>query len=213
MEHMEHAKTNYWQIFKNGIWGENPVFRLALSLCPAVATTTTIKNGLLTGVSVAFVLAMVNITVSLLKNFIHPKARFPIFMFTIATWVTVTDLVLSAYARAIYSEIGLYIQLIVTYAIVFSRAELVASKQKVFPSAIDGLSMGIGFTFALVLISFIREILGKGAFVGVPFAESSPFLLMLLPAGGFFVVGLLMALLNWIDIRFLGKTPISSGGH
>jgi electron transport complex protein RnfE len=210
---MSSAKISYLQMFKNGIWGENPVFRLALSLCPAVAVTTTVKNGLLMGVSVLFVLVMVNITISLLKQFIHTRARFPIFMFTIATWVTVTDLVLSAYVRGLYHEIGLYIQLIVTYAIVFSRAELVASKQKVIPSAIDGLSMGIGFTIALVLISFIREILGKGAVVGIPFAEASPFLLMLLPAGGFFIVGLLMALLNWIDIRFLGKTPVSGGGH
>jgi electron transport complex protein RnfE len=210
---MSSAKISYLQMFKNGIWGENPVFRLALSLCPAVAVTTTVKNGLLMGVSVLFVLVMVNITISLLKQFIHTRARFPIFMFTIATWVTVTDLILSAYVRGLYHEIGLYIQLIVTYAIVFSRAELVASKHKVIPSAIDGLSMGIGFTIALVLISFIREILGKGAVIGIPFAETSPFLLMLLPAGGFFIVGLLMALLNWIDIRFLGKTPVSGGGH
>lgn len=210
---MEDTKINYWQVFKNGLWDENPVFRLALSLCPAVAVTSTVKNGLLMGVALIFVLTMVNITISLIRQFIHPKARFPTYMFIIATWVTVIDLILGAHFRAIHKEIGLFIQLIVTFAIVFSRAELVASKNRVLPSAIDGLGMGIGFTFALILISAIREVLGKGAILGFSFTDDSPFLLMLLPVGGFFVVGMLMALLNWIDIRFRGKTPTGGIGH
>jgi len=200
---------DYWNIFRKGLWEENPVFRLALSLCPAVAITTTVKNGLLMGLALAFVLIMVNITVSLLRKVIQPKARFPAYMFVIATWVTVIDLILGAYSRAVYKEIGLYVQLIVTFAIVFSRAELVAAKNKVIPSAVDGMGMGAGFTIALLIISFIREILGKGAILGIPFTEGGPFLLMLLPVGGFFVMGFVMGLLNWIDIKFFGRTPVS----
>jgi len=205
--------TSYWDIFKKGLWEENPVFRLALSLCPAVAITTTVKNGLLMGVALIFVLTMVNITISSLRKVIQPKARFPAYMFVIATWVTIIDLFLSAYSRAVYKEIGLYVQLIVTFAIVFSRAELVASKNKVIPSLVDGLGMGVGFTLALLTISFLREILGKGAILGIPFTDGSPFLLMLLPVGGFFVMGLVMGLLNWIDMRFFGRTPVSGLHH
>jgi len=195
---------NYWKIFKNGIFGENPVFRLALSLCPAVAVTSAVKNGFLMGIAVLFVITMVNLTVSVLKNFIHPKVRIPVYMFIIATWVTVTDLMMAAYARDVYKEIGLYIQLIVAFAVVLSRAELFASKQKVIPSVVDGLGMGIGFLIALIMISFVREVLGKGAILGEQIIASKPLLIMLLPTGGFFVLGLLLGLLNWIEIKFFG---------
>src|SRR3972149_6694040 len=101
------TKTNYGTIFKNGIFGENPVFRLALSLCPAVAVTSGVKNGFLMGVAVLFVMTMVNATVSLLRKFISPKVRIPSYMFIIATWVTVTDQVMAAYQRAVYKDMGL----------------------------------------------------------------------------------------------------------
>lgn len=207
------TKVSYGTIFKNGIFGENPVFRLALSLCPAVAVTSGVKNGFLMGVAVVFVMTMVNATVSLIRNFIHPKVRIPSYMFIIATWVTVTDLVMAAYSRAVYKDMGLYIMLIVAFAIVLSRAEVFASKNKFWPSVADGFAMGLGFLLALVLIGVFREFLGKGSLWGYAILDSKPLLIMILPTGGFFAMGLLMGMLNWIDRKFFGGTGASSGGH
>lgn len=204
---------SYWSLIKNGIFAENPIFRVALSLCPAVAVTNAVKNGFLMGIAVLFVQTMVNVTISLLRNFIHPRVRLPSYMFIIATWVTVTDLLMAAFARDVYKQMGLYIQLIVAFAIILSRAELFASKNKVAPSFFDGLGMGIGFLFALVVISFFRELLGKGSIWGIHIVEFKPLLIMILPTGGFFAVGILMGLFNWIDIKFFGGTGASGGGH
>ncbi|HAK60777.1 MAG TPA: electron transport complex subunit RsxE [Nitrospiraceae bacterium] len=206
-------KVSYWAIFKNGLFGENPVFRLALSLCPAVAVTSGVKNGFLMGVAVFFVMTMVNVTVSLIRSFISPKVRIPAYMFIIATWVTVTDLVMGAYARDVYKEMGLYIMLIVAFAIVLSRAEVFASKNKLIPSMIDGMGMGLGFLLALVLIGITREFLGKGSLWGYDILHTRPLLIMVLPTGGFFAMGLLMGFLNWIDRKVFGGTGASSGGH
>ena len=207
------TKTNYGTIFKNGIFGENPVFRLALSLCPAVAVTSGVKNGFLMGVAVLFVMTMVNATVSLLRNFINPKVRIPSYMFIIATWVTVTDQIMAAYQRAVYKDMGLYIMLIVAFAIVLSRAEMFASRNKFLPSVVDGASMGLGFLLALVLLGIFREFLGKGSLWGYPILGTKPLLIMILPTGGFFAMGLMMGFLNWIDRKFFGGTGSSGGAH
>jgi electron transport complex protein RnfE len=206
-------KVNYGTIIKNGIFGENPVFRLALSLCPAVAVTSGVKNGFLMGVAVVFVMTMVNATVSLLRNFINPKVRIPSYMFIIATWVTVTDLVMAAYARDVYKQMGLYIMLIVAFAIVLSRAEMFASRNKLLPSIVDGAAMGFGFLAALVLLGVFREFLGKGSLWGYKFIEAKPLLIMIMPTGGFFAMGLMMGWLNWIDRKFFGGTGGGGGGH
>lgn len=205
--------VNYGTIFKNGLFGENPVFRLALSLCPAVAVTGGVKNGFLMGVAVVFVMTMVNVTVSLLRNFISPKVRIPSYMFIIATWVTVTDQVMSAYQRAVYKEMGLYIVLIVAFAIVLSRAEMFASKNKLLPSAVDGFAMGMGFLLALVVLGVFREFLGKGSLWGAQILPGKPVLIMIMPAGGFFAMGLVMGWLNWVDRKFFGGTGGGGGGH
>jgi H+/Na+-translocating ferredoxin:NAD+ oxidoreductase subunit E len=215
---MSTNNTGYWTIFKNGVFGENPVFRLALSLCPAVAVTSGVKNGTLMGVAVLFVMVMVNATVSLIRNFINPKVRIPSYMFIIATWVTVTDLVMAAYARDVYKQMGLYIMLIVAFAIVLSRAEVFAMRNKLLPSIIDGAGMGMGFLVALALIGVFREFLGKGAFWGfqILWADGKPvkpMLIAILPAGGFFAMGLIMGGLNWIDRRFFGGTGSGGGAH
>jgi electron transport complex protein RnfE len=210
---MSTNSTNYWAIFKNGMFGENPVFRLALSLCPAVAVTGGVKNGFLMGVAVVFVMTMVNGTVSLLRKFINPKVRIPSYMFIIATWVTVTDQVMAATQRAVYKEMGLYIVLIVAFAIVLSRAEMFASKNKLLPSLADGFAMGLGFLMALVLLGVFREMLGKGSLWGNQILPGKPVLIMIMPAGGFFAMGLMMGWLNWIDRKFFGGTGASSGGH
>jgi H+/Na+-translocating ferredoxin:NAD+ oxidoreductase subunit E len=207
------SNRSYSRLVRNGIFAENPIFRVALSLCPAVAVTNGVKNGFLMGIAVLFVQVMANVTVSFMRKFIHPRVRLPSYMFLIATWVTVIDLVMAAFTRDVYKQMGLYIQLIVAFAIILSRAELFASKNKVAPSFFDGLGMGIGFLFALVVISFFRELFGKGSLWGAHIVDFKPLLIMILPTGGFFAVGLLMGLFNWIDIRFFGGGGASGGGH
>jgi len=207
------SDVKYGTIIKNGMFGENPVFRLALSLCPAVAVTSGVKNGFLMGIAVLFVMTMVNATVSLLRNFINPKVRIPSYMFIIATWVTVTDQVMAATQRTVYKEMGLYIVLIVAFAIVLSRAEMFASKNKLLPSIVDGASMGMGFLLALVLLGVFREFLGKGSLWGAQILPGKPVLIMIMPTGGFFAMGLMMGWLNWIDRKFFGGSGASSGGH
>lgn len=205
--------VSYWSLFKNGIFGENPVFRLALSLCPAVAVTSGVKNGFLMGVAVMFVMTMTNVTVSLLRNFISPKVRIPSYVFITATWVTVIDQYMAAHERAVYKEMGLYIMLIVAFAIILSRAEMFASKNKVIPSFVDGMGMGLGFLLALVLLGVFREFLGKGSLWGVHLLPTKPLLIMIMPTGGFFAMGLMMGWLNWMDRKFFGGSGASSGGH
>jgi len=205
--------TSLGALFKNGIFGENPVFRLALSLCPAVAVTSGVKNGFLMGIAVLFVMTMTNVTVSLLRNFINPKVRIPSYVFITATWVTVIDQVMSAYQRPVYKEMGLYIMLIVAFAIILSRAEMFASKNKLLPSFVDGVGMGLGFTLSLMLLGVFREFLGKGSLWGVHILPVKPLLIMIMPTGGFFAMGLMMGWLNWIDRRFFGGAGASSGGH
>jgi len=192
------------EIFLNGIFGENTIFRMAISLCPAIAVTNALKNGVALGVSVVFVQTMVNLTVSAIRKFIHPKIRIPIFMLIIAGYVTIIDMVMATYARAVYKEIGLYIQIIVAFASIFARAEVFASKNRVVPAFMDGFGMGIGFLFAMIIISFFRELLGKGELWGLSIVGTKPLLIMILPAGGFLTVGILMGFFNWIDIRFFG---------
>jgi electron transport complex protein RnfE len=189
------------------------VFKLELSLCPAVAVTTSVKNGFLMGVAVMFVMTMVNITVSALRNVINPKVRIPTYILIIATYVSATDMVMAAYARTAYAEMGLYIQLIVVFAIIISRAELFASKHKMFPAAVDGFFMGIGFLFALILIGGVREVLGKGTLMGFEIFATRPMLIMVLPTGGFFVIGLFMAFFNWIEEKYFGGMASGGGGH
>jgi electron transport complex protein RnfE len=205
-------KVSFKKLIVNGIFSENPVFKLALSLCPAVAVTTSVKNGFLMGVAVLFVMTMVNITVSVLRNFINPKVRIPAYILIIATYVSMTDMVMAAYSRTAYKEMGLYIQLIVVFAIIISRAELFASKNKVVPSAVDGIGMGLGFLGALVLVGGVRELMGKGSLLGLDIFGSNPLLIMVLPTGGFFVIGLLMGLFIWVEGKYFGGTGGESGG-
>jgi len=195
------SRVSYIDLIKNGIFKENTIFKLALSLCPSIAVTNNLRNGVLMGVAVLFVQVMVNITISLMRNFIHPRIRLPIFMLIISGWVTVTDLTMAAFTPEAYKQMGLYIQLIVAFASILARAEMFASKNKVVPSMFDGVGMGLGFLFALTVISFFREMLGRGSLWGFPIIDAKPLLIMILPAGGFFAVGILMAFFNWMSMR------------
>ncbi|MEW6109253.1 MAG: electron transport complex subunit RsxE [Nitrospirota bacterium] len=204
------SKSSNWELIKNGIIAENTIFKLALSLCPAIAVTSGLKNGVLMGIAVLFVQVMVNITISLMRKVIHPKVRLPIFMLIISGWVTITDMSMAAFVPDVYKQMGLYIQLIVAFASILARAEMFASKNKILPAMSDGIGMGIGFLFALSVISFFRELLGKGSLWGVSIINAKPFLIMILPAGGFLAVGILMALFNWIDARYMKKSAHAS---
>ncbi|MFA6055544.1 MAG: electron transport complex subunit RsxE [Thermodesulfovibrionales bacterium] len=194
--------VSYLDLIKNGILKENTIFKLALSLCPSIAVTNNLRNGVLMGVAVLFVQVMVNITISLMRNVIHPRVRLPIFMLVISGWVTVTDMSMAAFAPEAYKQLGLYIQLIVAFASILARAEMFASKNKFVPSMFDGIGMGLGFLFALSIISFFRELLGRGSLWGYQLINAKPLLILVLPAGGFFAVGILMGLFNWLSMKY-----------
>lgn len=184
-------------IIKNGLVKENPTWVLVLGTCPTLATTTSAVNGMCMGLATAFVLMMSNIVISLLKSVIPDKVRIPAFIVVIATFVTVVQLVMQAYVPDLYATLGLFIPLIVVNCIVLGRAEAFASKNNVWHSLLDGLFMGLGFTWALTLIGMVREMLGAGSVFGYNFIGGGDGMLMfILPPGGFLVFGFLMALVN-----------------
>lgn len=188
-------------ILKNGLFGENPIFRLVLGTCPTIATSTSASNGLGMGLAVTFVLMGSNLVISLLRNFIPNKVRIPAFIVIIATFVTIIQLLIQGFVPALNDSLGLFIPLIVVNCIILARAESFASKNKPLPSVVDGLGMGLGFTGALVIISSIREILGSGTIFGMAlFGENfQPVLMMSQAPGGFIVFGLVLAVVNTID--------------
>jgi electron transport complex protein RnfE len=195
-----------------GIFTENPVFRLALSLCPAVAVTNTIANGIALGIAVLLVQVLSSVTVTLAKGLIHPRVRIPVYTIIIAVWVSAIDMGLAAFAPAVYAQVGLYVKLIVAFAIIISRLEVFASRHPVLPTFWDGLGMGLGFLFALVTISAVRELLGNGSLLGFAIVPAKPLLFFALPAGGFFTIALLMALFNYVERRWFGGAGTPSGG-
>lgn len=184
-------------IILNGLIKENPTWVLILGMCPTLATTTSAVNGLCMGLATAFVLMMSNIVISLLKSLIPDKVRIPAFIVVIATFVTVVQLVMQAYIPALYDSLGLFIPLIVVNCVVLGRAEAFASKNNVWHSTLDGLFMGLGFTWALTLVGLVRELLGTGCIFGHSLIGGADgMLLFILPPGGFICLGLLMALIN-----------------
>ncbi|MDZ5724132.1 electron transport complex subunit E [Acetobacterium sp. K1/6] len=185
---------NLWDIFKKGVIVENPIFVLALSLCPALAVTASAITALTMGLSVMFVITANNVVVSLTRKLVNPKVRVPVYITSIATIVTLVQLLLQAFAPELYKALGIYLALIVVFAIILARAEVFASKNSVIPSFFDGLGMGTGFTLALLLIGCIRELLGAGSIFGVPVIGDwyDPALIMILPAGGFILIGYLV---------------------
>lgn len=185
----------HWQIFSKGLIAENPIFILALSLCPALAVTTTVINGLTMGLTVTFVITTNNVVVSIVRKWVNPKVRVPVYITSIATIVTVAQLVLQAYFPVLYKAMGIYLALVVVFAIILARAEVFASKNGVWKSFLDGFGMGCGFTLAMLTIAVIRELIGAGTILGVPvFGEGyDPMLMMILPPGAFILIGYLVA--------------------
>ena len=189
-------------IIKNGLIKENPTWVLVLGMCPTLATTTSAINGLSMGLATTFVLMMSNIVISILKSVITDKVRIPAFIVIIATFVTMVEMVMKAYLPALYESLGLFIALIVVNCIVLGRAEAFASKNNVGRSFLDGLFMGLGFTWALTLVGMVLELLGTGCFFGINLIGGADgMLMMILPPGGFLALGLLMALINHLRRR------------
>lgn len=190
---------NQWNNFTKGFIKENPVFVLLLGMCPTLGVTSSAINGLGMGLATTFVLLMSNIVVSLVKGFIPDKVRIPSFIVIIAAFVTVVQLIMQAYLPALYKSLGLFIPLIVVNCIVLGRAEAFASKNNLVSSAIDGLGIGLGFSFALVLLGGIREILGSGKIFDMTiYPENYVTLVFVLAPGAFIVLGYLIAIISRI---------------
>ena len=191
---------NQWKNFTKGFIKENPVFVLVLGMCPTLGVTSSAVNGLGMGLATTFVLMMSNIAVSAVKNVIPEKVRIPSFIVIIASFVTIVQLIMQAYLPSLYKSLGLFIPLIVVNCIVLGRAEAFASKNSLSSSAIDGLGIGLGFSFALVLLGSIREILGSGKIFSITiYPENYVTLLFVLAPGAFIVLGYLIALINRIN--------------
>lgn len=192
------AKKN--SILANGILFENPTFVQLLGMCPTLAVTTTLANGLGMGLSATAVLMMSNILVSLLRKIIPDKVRIAAYVVIIATFVTIVEMVLKAYVPSLYASLGIFIPLIVVNCIILARAEAFASKNSVGKAALDGLGMGLGFTGALCIISIVREIIGQGTIWGIQVLGGpvKPAAIIGMPPGGFIVLGILIAIINFI---------------
>lgn len=185
-----------WNNLTKGFFRENPIFVLLLGCCPTLATTTSAINGLSMGLATTFVLVLSNMCISLLKNFIPNKVHIPCYIVVIASFVTVLQLLMQAYIPAIYETLGLFIPLIVVNCIVLGRAEAFASKNGIGASAVDGISMGLGYSMALTILGSIREILGSGSIFGWKFIEGDTILVFVLAPGAFIALGFLIALMN-----------------
>ena len=186
--------------FSKGIGSENPIFRLVLGLCPALAVSTSVVNGLGMGIAATFVLLGSNIVISLIRKSIPDQIRIPCFIVIIATFVTIVELMMKAYMPELSKSLGIFVPLIVVNCMVLGRAEAFASKKGVFVSILDALGMGIGFTLALLLISGIREILGSGTLFGLLITKGfEPVLYLVLAPGALLVIGLLIGGINYIS--------------
>lgn len=209
-------KSEYRQIIRDGLWDNNIVFGQLLALCPLLAVTSTATNGLGMGIATTVVLICSNLAVAMVSGLITQEVRIPIFVLLIAGIVTLVDMTMNAWLHELYKVLGLFIPLIVTNCAILGRAESFASRQAIGPSVLDGLMMGVGFTLALVILGACREILGSGTLfanasllLGKTFSaieltlipDYRGFLLMILPPGGFLMLGFLLAFKRRLDAR------------
>jgi electron transport complex protein RnfE len=208
--------SDYRQIFVDGLWHQNTGLVVLLGLCPLLAVTNTVINGLGLGLATTLTLLTTNLAVSMARNLIRPEIRIPAYVLIIASVVTVIQLLMQAFMHDLYRVLGIFIPLIVTNCAIIGRAEAFAARNRVIPSMVDGLATGLGFCLALVLLGAVRELLGRGTLfsqAGLMFGsfgesmeltlipEYSGFLLALLPPGAFIALGLLIAGRNWLETR------------
>ena len=195
-------KNSRMKILLNGMLNENPLLVLLLGMCPTLAITTSAMNGLSMGLATFFVLFGSNVVISILKNKLPDNVRITGYIVIIATFVTVAEMLIHAYFLAIYESLGIFIPLIVVNCIILGRAEVFAAKNTVFRSALDGIGMGLGFTFALTLLGTIRELLGTGkAFGAIIFSDHYGAIIFVLAPGAFIVLGYLIAVVNKVRSR------------
>ncbi len=198
---------NHLQELIKGLIKENPTFVLMLGLCPTLAVSVSLINGLGMGVAATFVIIGSNIIIALLKNMIPDKIRIPCYIIVIATFVTITELIMKAYFPPLNRALGIYVPLIVVNCIVLGRAEAFASKNNILNSHLDGIGMGAGFTLALLLISGIRELLGSDKLFGyIVFPNFEPVLMLAMPSGALLVIGLLLGFFNILKEKKKGRT-------
>ena len=209
--------NNKMKILTNGFINENPVLRLVLGTCPTLAVTTMAANGIGMGLAATFVLICANVVISALRNVIPGQVRIPCYITVIAGFVTLVQMLVKAFVPSLDTALGVFLPLIVVNCIILGRAEMFASKNGIFDSALDGLGMGIGFTITLTIMGSIREILGSGTWMSgldgiLPFLPKGfaiqvlpeaidPFTIMTSAPGGFFIFGVLMAGATWLTSR------------
>lgn len=198
--------------FVKGLWKENPVFIALLGMCPALAVTNSAINGLAMGLATTFVLLGSSMLVSLLRNVIPKQVRITTYIVIIATFVSVIDFLLEAFVPDIHKELGAFIALIVVNCVILGRQEAFASKNKLLPSVADATGMGVGFTLALLSIGVIREVLGNGSLFGVDLFGKAfePWIVMILPPGGFITLGFLLLLFNWVAKKRKEKQTLAA---
>ena len=203
-------KQSKWKIFTAGILRENPVLRLVLGCCSALAITTTVSGAIGMGLSMTFVLVCSNIVISALRKAIPDKVHLPCYIVIIAAFVTIVQMVLQAYVPDLYESLGVFLALIVVNCIILGRAEMFACKHTVVESALDGLGMGLGYILTMTLMSSIREILGNGSWMGIQIIPESVDRMGIMnqAPGGFFVFGCLMALCIYIERKTCGDVML-----
>lgn len=206
------AKTSFGSVVGKGIWTENPVLVLALGMCPTLATTSNASNALAMGIATMFVLMCSNMVISLIRNIVPGKIRIPVYIVVIATFVTIVEMLMKAYAPpAVYNALGIFLPLIVVNCIVLGRAEAFAGKNNIFLSVGDGIGMGIGFTFALVVLGMVREFLSAGSLFNIHlqcWEAGQGFAVMGQAPGGFILLGLTLAGMNLLNMHKAKKAGI-----
>ncbi len=197
------AKNNYIKLLTDPLIKGNPVFVLLLGLCPTLGVTNSAINGMAMGLATLVVLSCSNVIISAIKNLIPAKVRIPAYIIVIATLVTIVQMVMQGYLPDLYAVLGLFLPLIVVNCIILGRAESFASKNGVFPSLLDGIGNGLGFTLALTVLGSIREILGNGSFFGLQLTppEFQPALIFILAPGAFITIGFIIATQNFIKMK------------
>ncbi|MCB2261963.1 MAG: electron transport complex subunit RsxE [Candidatus Thiosymbion ectosymbiont of Robbea hypermnestra] len=200
---MPKARADAYQEFLKGLWRDNPVFVQVLGLCPMLAVTNSAVNALAMGGATCFVLVASSVLVASLKQWIPKQVRISTYIIIIATFVTVTDLALAALVPEIHKELGAFIPLIVANCMILGRQEAFASRNSVSLAAVDALGMAGGFLFALFSLGSVREILGEGKFFGIDLfgPDFEPWVIMILPPGGFLTLGLLLLFFSWVRER------------
>ena len=200
---MTTTTSGTWDEFMEGIWRQNPVFVMVLGMCPTLAVTVSALNALSMGLATLFVLVCSCGLVSLMRNIVPKEVRIAVYIVIIATFVTAVDYAIQAISLALYDALGAFIQLIVVNCIILGRAEAHAAKNRPLPAMINAVGMGLGFTIGLLALGVVREILGAGALFGVSLfgPDFQPWVIMVLPTGGFFVLGGWLLLFSWLARR------------